>query len=90
MGIIKRIITASLATVMLASVCLSAASCKIRSGTAKKVSGTDPWYTATRVELDPKFDPEVYTMVFPAGPFLCHDKYVMIYDAMIREYDKGD
>lgn len=90
MGISKRVLSAALAASMLVTVCLPVASCKKKTGSASTVSATDPWYTAKRIELDPQFDPDLYYLVFPAGPFLCQDKYVMVYDAMQRNYDDGE
>ena len=89
MRVSKRILSCALATIMLASVCLSSASCKKRSTAAKKVSETDPWYTATRVELDPGFDQDLYNSVWPSGPYMCHDKYVMSYFALEKAVFEG-
>ena len=85
MEVSKRIISLAMSTIMVAAVCFSATSCKSKTSQVKKVSETDPWYNAKRVELDPQFDPELTTLVFPAGPFLCHDKYVMTYEVSYRE-----
>lgn len=89
MRVSKRILSCALATVMLASVCLSSASCKKRSAGTKKVSETEPWYTATRVELDPGFDQDLYNTVYPNGPYMCHDKYVMSYFALEKAVFEG-
>ena len=85
MHALKRICSFALTVMMLASVCFSAASCKAEKEAARKVLETDPWYNSKRIELDPGFDPELYSLVLPAGPFLCRDKYVMTYYAW-----KGD
>ena len=87
MEVSRRIISFVLATVMLASVCLCASSCKAKGSAVKTVSETDPWYTSKRVELDPEFDPEICMYVSPNGPFKCHDKYVMTYSVSEKNPD---
>ena len=90
MEVSKRFISAALATVMLASVCFPLTACKRKTSESKKVSEEDPWYTAKRIELDPKFDPEIYSNMSQTGPFMCQDKYVMTYDVSKRRSDDPD
>ena len=89
MGVSKRILSCALTTVMLVSFCLSSASCKMKSSAAKKASDTEPWYTAARVELDPGFEQDRYNVVWPEGPYMCHDKYVMRYFVLEKDVFEG-
>lgn len=81
MRVSGRILSLVLSVVMLASVCLTAASCKVSKGEIKKVQETDPWYEAKRVELDPEFDASKTKTLQSKGPYLIRDKYIMSYVA---------
>ena len=81
MRVSGRILSLVLSVVMLASVCLTAASCKGSKGEIKKVQETDPWYEAKRVELDPEFDASKTKTLQVKGPYLIRDKYIMSYVA---------
>lgn len=82
MRIFKRLISLVLSAVFLTSFCLSGASCKKRASVKKTVSETDPWYNSTRVVLDPKFSSNKYEAVYPNGPWMFHDRYLMQYFTM--------
>lgn len=69
-----------LAMVMLSAVCLTASSCKKKGPKKKTVLDTDPFYTTKRIELDPQLKEDHFYAVTPKGPWLCHDKFVMIYE----------
>ena len=69
-----------LAMVMLSAVCLTASSCKKKGPKKKTVLETDPFYTTKRIELDPQLKEDHFYTVAPKGPWLCHDKFVMIYE----------
>ena len=90
MGILKRTIAFALAMILPASVCLSITSCGKAKRTVKTVSDTDPWYESTEVELDPMVNPEDYQSFTPFGPYMCNDKYVMLYDEYIRSKDETE
>lgn len=81
MRVSGRILSLVLSVVMLASVCLTAASCKVSKGEIKKVQETDPWYETKRVELDPEFDASKIKTLKVKGPYLIRDKYIMSYVA---------
>ena len=81
MRVSGRILSLVLSVVMLASVCLTAVSCKVSKGEIKKVQETDPWYEAKRVELDPEFDASKTKTLQSKGPYLIRDKYIMSYVA---------
>ena len=87
MHFFKRLVSLTLATVMLASVCLSTTSCKKKSASVKRVSATDPWYTTKRVELDPKLDLPYDAQVAGGGPFLIRDRYLMQYMIVTNRLD---
>ena len=90
MGILKRTIAFALALILPASVCLSITSCGKAKRTVKTVPDTDPWYESTEVELDPMVNPEDYQSFTPFGPYMCNDKYVMLYDEYIRSKDETE
>ena len=77
MRISGRILSLVLSVVMLASVCLAAASCKVSKGEIKKVQETDPWYEAKRVELDPEFDASKTKNLKVKGPYLIRDSRLL-------------
>ena len=80
---IKRIISFALTLVFLTSFCLSAASCKKKASSLKKtISEGDPWYNAERIVLDPDFSSDEYEKVYPNGPYMYQDKYLMQYFTM--------
>ncbi len=85
----KRFVSFALAAVLLTSVFLSAVSCKKKGSAGKKVEETDPWYDATRIELDPQFSSDQYDSAYPNGPWKCGDKYLMQYFTMNKiDYSK--
>lgn len=75
----KRFLSASLAVLLLTATSMTVSSCKKKESNQRKVLETDPWYTARRVELDPGFTSDKYSYVYPEGPWLLHDRYVMRY-----------
>ncbi|MBR6254510.1 MAG: carbohydrate ABC transporter substrate-binding protein [Clostridiales bacterium] len=85
----KRIIAFALATVMLSTVCLTASSCKKKGAKKKTVLETDPFYTTKRLELDPKLSLDDFYSVTPVGPWMCHDKFAMIYSVENKPTEKN-
>ena len=83
----KRIVSLTLASVMLTSFCLAATSCKKKSSSIKKVSAEDPWYSTKRVELDPKITIPEDGQMAGTGPYLIRDKYLMLYYIMTDRMD---
>ena len=83
----RRVVALMLAAMMVTTLCLSVSSCKKKGSSKKTVPETDPWYNATRVELDPGFSEEDYLYVYPDGPWMCHDNYVMRYSVNTRPHD---
>ena len=83
----KRIVSLTLACVMLTSFCLAATSCKKKSSSVKKVSAEDPWYSSKRVELDPKITIPEDGQMAGTGPYLIRDKYLMLYYIMTDRMD---
>ncbi|MBR5975007.1 MAG: extracellular solute-binding protein [Clostridiales bacterium] len=79
MKILKRFVSCLLATIVVASTCMSVSSCKKKGADKKKVLETDSWYTTKRIELDPHFTSDDYIYVDPQGPYLLCDRYVMRY-----------
>lgn len=83
----KRGISFVLSAAMLSSI-LTATACK-KKETAKKIAGTDPWYTARRIELDPKFSPDKFDRVYAYEPWKYQDRYIMQYFTLNKiDYDK--
>ena len=76
----KKNIAFVLATVMLSAVCLTASSCKKTGAKKKTILETDPFYTTKRIELDPQITLDEFYNVIPAGPWMCNDRFVMIYE----------
>lgn len=83
----KRFVSLMLATVMLSSVCLFAASCKKKTSSVKKVSASDPWYSTKKVELDPKIELPENAQMFSAGPFLIRDRLLVQYSIFSNHED---
>ena len=87
MKFFRKWISYTLVAVFLASLYLSAASCKKKTSSAKKVSEGDPWYSARRVLLDAQIIKEDGAEIVPAGPWIVEDKYLMIYQIMTSYED---
>ena len=77
-----------LAAVMVSAVCLTASSCKKKGAKKKSVLETDPFYSTKRIELDPKLSLDDFYSVTPVGPWMCHDKFAMIYSVDNKPTEK--
>ena len=78
-----------LAAVMVSAVCLTASSCKKKGAKKKTVLETDPFYSTKRIELDPKLSLDDFYSVTPVGPWMCHDKFAMIYSVDNKPTEKN-
>ena len=76
----NRFLAGAMAAIVLSSTCMSFSACKKKGGNKKKVLDTDPWYTTTRVELEPGFASDKYAYAYPKEPLLINDRYVVKYD----------
>ena len=88
MEVSKRIISLALSTIMLATVCLSASSCKVKTSEAKKVSDDAPWFTVKETKLDPCIPNKEDYLVFNEGQAnYWHGKFVVEYSTEIQYED---
>ena len=74
---------------MVSAVCLTASSCKKKGAKKKTVLETDPFYSTKRIELDPKLSLDDFYSVTPVGPWMCHDKFAMIYSVDNKPTEKN-
>ena len=88
MEVSKRIVSLALSTIMLATTCLSASSCKVKTAEAKKVSDDAPWFTVKETKLDPCIPNKEDYLVFNEGQAnYWHGKFVVEYTTEIQYED---